>query len=84
MRLAHLYRENFGLIGDGADEFRRNARRMCREGVDTLRINISGDDGIPGAKARDTVMTDAEVEAACEVARQLNKRARPVRAALTR
>lgn len=73
-RLAHLYRENFGLICDGADEFRRTARWMCREGVDTLKINISGDDGIPGAKARDTVMTDAEVEAVCEVARQLNKR----------
>lgn len=73
-RLAHLYRENFGLICDGPDEFRRTARWMCREGVDTLKINISGDDAIPGAKARDTVMTDAEVAAVCEVARQLNKR----------
>ena len=73
-RLAHLYRENFGLICDGADEFRRTARWMCREGVDTLKINISGDDAIPGAKALDTVMTDAEVEAVCDVARQLNKR----------
>lgn len=73
-RLSHLYRENFGLICDGADEFRRTARQMCREGVDTLKINISGDDAIPGAKARNTVMTDAEVEAVCDVARQLNKR----------
>lgn len=73
-RLSHLYRENFGLICDGADEFRRTARQMCREGVDTLKINISGDDAIPGAKARDTVMIDAEVEAVCDVARQLNKR----------
>lgn len=74
VRLAHLYRENFGLICDGADEFRRAARLMCREGVDTLKINISGDDAIPSAKARDTVMTDAEVAAVCDVARQLNKR----------
>ncbi len=74
VRLAHLYRENFGLICDGADEFRRAARLMCREGVDTLKINISGDDAIPSAKARNTVMTDAEVAAVCDVARQLNKR----------
>lgn len=74
VRLAHLYRENFGLICDGADAFRRAARLMCREGVDTLKINISGDDAIPNAKARDTVMIDAEVDAVCEVARQLNKR----------
>ena len=73
-RLAHLYRENFGLICDGADEFRRTARWMCREGVDTLKINISGDDALPAAKARDTVMTEAEVEAVCDVARQFNKR----------
>ena len=73
-RLAHLYRENFGLICDGVDDFRRTARWMCREGVDTLKINISGDDAVPAAKARDTVMTDAEVDAVCEVARQRNKR----------
>ena len=70
----HLRRENFGWVCNGADEFRASARLMCREGVDTLKINISGDDAVPGAKAADTVMNDSEVEAVCEVARGRGKR----------
>ena len=72
--LAHMPRENFGYICDGADEFRRAARYFLREGVDTLKINISGDEGVPWARAHQTVMTDAEVEAVCEVARSRGKR----------
>jgi imidazolonepropionase-like amidohydrolase len=70
----HLRRENFGWVCNGADEFRASARLMCREGVDTLKINISGDDAVPAAKATDTVMNDSEVEAVCEVARGRGKR----------
>jgi imidazolonepropionase-like amidohydrolase len=74
VRLSHLYRENFALICDGADEFRRMARTLCREGVDTLKINVSGDSGVPASPADATVMTDAEVAAVCEVARTHGKR----------
>jgi imidazolonepropionase-like amidohydrolase len=42
VRLPHLYRENFAVILDGPDQFRLFAREMCREGVDTLKINVSG------------------------------------------
>jgi imidazolonepropionase-like amidohydrolase len=72
--LSHLRRENYGYVCDGADAFRHAARYFVREGVDTLKINISGDAGVPWAQAHETVMTDAEVEAVCEVARSRGKR----------
>ncbi len=72
--LSHLERHSFGYVCDGADAFRRAARLFVREGVDTLKINISGDAGVPWAQAHETVMTDAEVEAVCEVARSRGKR----------
>ena len=74
VRLPHLYRENFAKICDGADEFRRFAREMVREGVDVLKINISGDAGTPSSPADTTVMTNDEVAAVCEVARAHCKR----------
>jgi len=69
VRLWHMYRENFAVVLNGAEEFRRFSREMVREGVDTLKINISGDAGTPAAPSNRTVMTEAEVEAVCEVAR---------------
>ena len=54
---------------DGPDEFRRVAREMVREGVDTLKINPSGDEFVPWARAGDTVMNEQETAAVCEVAR---------------
>jgi imidazolonepropionase-like amidohydrolase len=47
---------------------------MCREGVDTLKINPSGDEFVPYARAHQTVMTEAEVQAVCEVGHQRGKR----------
>src|SRR5262249_51636465 len=41
---------------------------------DTLKINPSGDEFVPYARAHQTVMNDAEVEAVCEVARSRGKR----------
>ncbi|HXV06910.1 MAG TPA: amidohydrolase family protein [Burkholderiales bacterium] len=74
VRLPHLYRENFAVVLDGADEFRRFAREMCRDGVDTLKINISGDAGTPAAPADRTVMSEAEIHAVCDVAHDFGKR----------
>jgi imidazolonepropionase-like amidohydrolase len=74
VRLPHLYRENFAVILDGADEFRRFAREMCRDGVDTLKVNVSGDAGTPAAPADRTVMSEAEIHAVCEVAQDFGKR----------
>ena len=59
----------FCWIANGPDEVRRLARTLAREGVDLLKLNISGDGGTSSAGADVTVMTDEEVEAAMEVAR---------------
>lgn len=74
VRLHHMHRETFAVVADGADEFRRVARHFVREGVDTLKINPSGDEFVPHARARHTVMNDDEVAAVCEVARSRDKR----------
>ena len=75
IRLSHMQdRQSFEIICDGPDEFRRVSRQMCREGVDTLKINPSGDEFVPFAKANQTVMNDEEVGAVCEVARSRDKR----------
>jgi imidazolonepropionase-like amidohydrolase len=73
VRRGHMYRETFAICCDGADEFRRTAREMCREGVDTLKINPSGDEFVPFARADMTVMNEAEVAAVCEVGRSRGK-----------
>ena len=74
VRRQHLHKETFAIVCDGADEFRRVSREMCREGVDTLKINPSGDEFVPFARAHQTVMTEAEIEAVCEVAGSRGKR----------
>jgi imidazolonepropionase-like amidohydrolase len=74
VRLPHLYRENFAVMLDGADQFRQFAREMCRDGVDTLKINVSGDAGTPAAPADTTVISEPEIAAVCEVARDFRKR----------
>ncbi len=67
-RLSHIYQESFAVVQDGPEGFRRYAREMCREGVDTLKINPSGDTLLPRARSRQTVMTEGEVAAVCSVA----------------
>jgi len=74
VRLYHMYRENFAVVCNGADEFRRFSREMVREGVDTLKINVSGDDGVPASRADTTVMNETEVAAVCDVAHAHGKR----------
>ena len=52
VRLYHMYRENFAVVCNGAEEFRRFSREMVREGVDTLKINVSGDSRHAGLAGR--------------------------------
>ncbi len=42
VRLYHMYRENFGVVCNGAEEFRRFSREMVREGADTLNKRVGG------------------------------------------
>ncbi|MEM7021383.1 MAG: amidohydrolase family protein [Pseudomonadota bacterium] len=72
-RRLHLHRESFALIADGVDEIRRVCRMCVREGVDNLKINISGDEFVSHCKAEMTVMMDDEIAAAVTVAHDFGK-----------
>lgn len=70
--LLHLpYHETptFCWVADGPDAIRRVCRLLAREGVDLLKLNLSGDLGTSSWSSELTPMTDAEVAAAMEVAR---------------
>ena len=72
--LPHVERMSFAVVCDGPDEFRHVAREMVKYGVDTLKINPSGDEFVPHARAGQTVMSEDEIAAVCEVAQQRGKR----------
>jgi imidazolonepropionase-like amidohydrolase len=73
-RKQHMYYESFGMIADGLDEIARAVRLCCREGVDNIKINISGDDLGPLTHGGLTVMRENEVQMAVDVARDFGKK----------
>jgi imidazolonepropionase-like amidohydrolase len=74
-RQMHLEHHTFEIIADGPDEFRRLVRELVREGVDTIKLTISGDNFSRDFAAEDeTTMAEDEIAAACEVARSRNLR----------
>jgi imidazolonepropionase-like amidohydrolase len=73
-RKAHMYYESFGLIADGPEEIAKAIRLCCREGVDNIKVNISGDDLSPAAHGGLTVMREDEVQMAVNVARDFGKK----------
>jgi len=73
-RKHHMYYESFGMIADGPVEIARAVRLCCREGVDNIKINISGDDLGPNAHGGLTPMREEEVAMAVAVARDFNKK----------
>jgi imidazolonepropionase-like amidohydrolase len=72
-RKRHIYQESFGLVADGALEMRRTARECVRDGVDNLKINISGDEFVSFAKAEITPLEDDELAAFVAVAKKYGK-----------
>ncbi len=73
--LPHLpYPEfSFGAVVNGAEEMRGVVRRFLKYGVDTVKLNLSGE-YIAGIPAELTPMTDAEIKVAVEEARMRGKR----------
>jgi len=69
LHLPHHETPTFCWIVDGPDAMRRACRLLAREGVDLLKLNLSGDLGTSAWSSELTPMTAAEVEAAMEVAR---------------
>jgi imidazolonepropionase-like amidohydrolase len=68
-RQLHMDHRSFEIIADGCDEIRRTVRLLVREGVDTVKLNISGDMfcGRQGFGHR-LSYTEAEIAAAAEEA----------------
>jgi imidazolonepropionase-like amidohydrolase len=73
-RKNHMYYESFGMIADGPEEIARAVRLCCRNGVDNIKVNISGDDLGPLAHGGMTVMREEEVRMAASVARDFGKK----------
>jgi imidazolonepropionase-like amidohydrolase len=67
--LPHYETPTFSWVADGPDAIRRVCRLLAREGVDLLKLNLSGDLGTSSYPSDETPMTDAEAAAAMEVAR---------------
>ena len=67
-------RGGYAVALDGADAFRDAARQAARDGVDTFKIVPSAPGSGRDPLAEDTAMTDEEVAAVCEVARQRGRR----------
>ncbi|MEM1047402.1 MAG: amidohydrolase family protein [Pseudomonadota bacterium] len=73
-RKRHIHQESFGLVADGPDEMRRVARECVRDGVDVMKINISGDEFVSHARAEITPTEDDELAAFVKVAHAFGKK----------
>ncbi len=67
-RQLHMHHQGIEIIADGADEVRKVVRTMIREGVDTIKINISGDNFVRKHFGRECSYTEEEVAAAAQEA----------------
>lgn len=65
---------SMAITADGPENFRRVTRELIREGVDIIKLVISGDTFVPHASSHSTVMSEAEVAAAAEVVHAHGKR----------
>ncbi len=65
---------SFGVNVNGAEDMRKVVRMFLKYGVDSIKLNLSGDNFTPQSPADTTWMTDAEVAAAAEEVRLRGKR----------
>ncbi|MBM3352393.1 MAG: amidohydrolase family protein [Betaproteobacteria bacterium] len=74
--LPHLpYAEmSFGCIVNGPEEMRKAVRMFLKYGVDSVKLNLSGDNLVPGADAHTSWMSDEEVAAAARETKVRGKR----------
>jgi imidazolonepropionase-like amidohydrolase len=69
-RQMHMHHQGIEIIADGAEEMRTVARTLAREGVDTIKLNISGDNFVRKDFGRCLSITEEEVAAVAEVGHQ--------------
>jgi len=69
-------------IVDGVEEMRRTVRLHCREGVDNIKLDVSGDPFYPSTPGHTTPMTFEEIRVAAETAhaygRKINAHTRSI------
>jgi len=65
---------SFGAVVDGPQAMLKVVRMYLKYGVDQIKLNLSGDNLVPGADARTTWMSDEEVAIACREAKVRGKR----------
>lgn len=63
---------NLGIVVSGPEEVRRTVRMLIKYGVDSIKLNLSGEE-ITGMKAEETPMSEEEVAMAAQEARARNK-----------
>lgn len=73
-RKQHMHAESFGMIADGVTEMRRAVRLCCREGVDNIKINVSGDEFVVHARAEVVSLSEEELLAGVQTAHDWGKR----------
>ena len=75
LRTLHMpHMSSMAIVLDGPDQFRQQVRELIREGVDIIKLVISGDTFVPHAPSDSTVMSEREIAAAAEVVHAHGKR----------
>ncbi len=70
VRLLARDRRSTEIIADGADAVRAATRTMIREGVDTIKLNLSGDNWVKPGFSEVLTYSEAEIAAAAEEANE--------------
>jgi imidazolonepropionase-like amidohydrolase len=65
---------SFGCVVDGPEAMRKAVRMFLKYGVDQIKLNLSGDNLVPGADARTNWMSDEEVAIAARETKVRGKR----------
>jgi imidazolonepropionase-like amidohydrolase len=77
---AHNPRIGPSVLIDGPEEMRKAVRIQCRDGVDNIKLDVSGDPFYPGTPGHSTPMSFEEVKMAADTAhafgRKINAHAR--------
>jgi imidazolonepropionase-like amidohydrolase len=66
--------EGFGMIADGVDEIRKAVRLCCREGVDNVKFNVSGDEFTSNIRAELVSISQEELTVGVQTAHDFGKR----------